>query len=55
MLHNREYRSGYIPDGACDVFCVRQCSVLNECHVALFKGSVLSMHFGIKGLNHGQE
>lgn len=55
MLCSREYRLGYIPDRACDVYCVGQCSVLNECPVALFAGSVMSVHFAVKSLNHGQE
>jgi hypothetical protein len=55
MLCSREYRSEYIPDRVCDVFRVGRCSVLNKCPVALFGGSVMSVHFGTKSLNHGQE
>jgi len=37
------------------VYCVGRCSVLSECPVASFGGSVMSVHFGIKSLNHRQE
>lgn len=37
------------------VYHVRRYSVLNELSVASFGGSVMSVHFGIKSLNHGQE
>jgi len=51
----REYRLGYVHD----VYCVRQCSVLNMCPVVvvfrLLRGSVMSVYFGLKSLNHGQE
>ena len=37
------YISEYKPDGACEVYRVGWCSILSECRVALFRGSVVSM------------
>ena len=43
LIYNRECISEYIPDGVCAVG--RYC-VLNECPVALFAGSVVSVRVG---------
>jgi len=58
MLCCREYILGCIHD----VYCVEQCSVLNVCSVVvvvvvftLFRGDVMSVYFGVKSLNDGQE
>jgi hypothetical protein len=54
MLYNGENVSEYIPDEACEVCCVRWCSMLNECPVALFRGSVVSVCLCIDSFSHGQ-
>ena len=55
MLCCREYRSGYVPVRASDMYRVVQCSVLNRLLFRLFRGSVMSVYFGVKSMNHGQE
>lgn len=45
----------YISDRACQVYRVWRCSVLNECPVELFRGSVVFVRVCIKSVCHGQQ
>ena len=54
MLHNVEYISQYIPDEACEVCRDWQCSIENDCSVALVRGNVISVLLCINSLSHGQ-
>ena len=52
MLYNVEYISQYIQDEACEV-CVGQCSIENDCPVALFRGNISVVLF-INSVSHGR-